>query len=107
MNVKSYNLSAYILGCTSLIGSVQYPKVPLLWWIIIGLASGLLVVYSNSKEQEKKLTFLSIDVANLIILAILVQVLPPYLGLLLNVIVLLALFLLLFVKSKIQGKYSI
>jgi cell division protein FtsW (lipid II flippase) len=75
MNVKSYNLSAYILGCTSLIGSVQYPKVPLLWWIIIGLASGLLFVYSNSKEQEKKLTFLSIDVANLIILAILVQVL--------------------------------
>lgn len=103
---KKHNLYAYILYCTSLIGAAQYPSVPLIWWFIIGLGSGLLFIYSNSKEREKKIAFLGIDVFNLILLATLVQSLPSHIGLLLNVIVLLALFLLLFVKSKFLEKYG-
>ena len=32
MNAKKYNLFAYVLACTSLIGAVQYPSVPLICW---------------------------------------------------------------------------
>jgi len=102
MNTNKYNLFAYVLACTSLIGAVQYPSVPLIWWFVIGLGSALLFVYS-SEAPEKKLVFLGIDVFNLVVLAILVNTLPSHIGLLLNAIVLLVLVLLLFAKSKFEG----
>lgn len=102
MITNKANLFAYVLACTSLIGAVQYPSVPLVWWFVIGLGSALLFVYS-SKATEKKLVSLGIDVFNLVALAILVNTLPSYIGLLLNVIVLLVLVLLLFAKSKLEG----
>lgn len=107
MSTKKYNLWAYILGCTALIGAVQYPTIPLFWWLIIGFGSGMLFVYSNSKVQEKKLTFLGIDILNLVLLTILVQTLPSHWGLYLNLVVLLVLFLLLYIKSKIYEKYAV
>lgn len=104
MITNKSNLFAYVFACTSLIGAVQYPSVPLFWWFVIGLgsASALLFVYSR-KATEKKLVSLSIDVFNLVVLAILVNILPSHIGLLLNAIVLLILFLLLFAKSKIES----
>ncbi|CZR06998.1 hypothetical protein [Trichococcus ilyis] len=101
MNTNKYNLFAYILACTSLIGAVQYPSVPLIWWFVIGLGSALLFIHS-SKATEKKLVSLGIDVFNLVVLAILVNTLPSHIGLLLNAIVLLIVILLLFAKSKIE-----
>ena len=101
MITNKSNLFAYVFACTSLIGAVQYPNVPLFWWFVIGLGSALLFVYSR-KATEKKLVSLSIDVFNLVVLAILVNILPSHIGLLLNAIVLLVLFLLLFAKSKIE-----
>ncbi|OUL07487.1 hypothetical protein B0533_13765 [Sedimentibacter sp. SX930] len=102
MTTNKSNLFAYVFACTSLIGAVQYPIVPLIWWFIIGLGSALLFVYS-SKTSGKKLVSLGIDVFNLIVLAILVNTLPSHIGLLLNVIVLLVLVLLLFAKSKLES----
>jgi len=67
MNTKKANLFAYILACTSFIGTVQYPSVPLIWWAIIGLGSALLFVWSN-KAPEKKLASLSMDVFNVVLL---------------------------------------
>lgn len=96
------NLFAYVLACTSLIGAVQYPSVPLFWWFVIGLGSALLFFYS-SKVPGKKLVSLGIDVFNLVVLAILVNTLPSHIGLLLNVVVMLVLFLLLFAKSKLES----
>lgn len=103
MNAKKHNLFAYVLACTSLIGVVQYPSVPLIWWFVIGLGSALLFVYSG-KASEKKLVSLGIDAVNLVVLAILVNTLPSHIGLLLNVIVLLALIVLLFAKSKLETR---
>ena len=102
MITNKSNLFAYVFACTALIGAVQYPNVPLFWWFVIGLGSALLFVYSR-KATEKKLISLSIDVFNLVVLAILVNILPSHIGLLLNAIVLLILFLLLFAKSKIES----
>lgn len=102
MNAKKYNLFAYVVACTSFIGAVQYPSVPLFWWFVIGLGSALLFVYS-SKPPEKKLVSLGVDVFNLVVLAILVNILPSHIGLLLNAIVLLVLVLLLFAKSKLES----
>lgn len=103
MDAKKSNLFAYVLACTLLIGAVQYRSVPLIWWFVIGLCSALLFVYSG-KATEKKLVSLGIDVVNLVVLAILVNTLPSHIGLLLNVIVLLALVLLLFAKSKLENR---
>jgi hypothetical protein len=102
MIINKSNLFAYVLASTSFIGAVQYPSVPLVWWVIIGLGSALLFVYS-SKATEKKLVSLGIDVFNLVVLAILVNTLPSHIGLLLNAIVLLILILLLFAKSKLES----
>lgn len=102
MITNKANLFAYVLACTSLIGAVQYPSVPLVWWFVIGLGSALLFVYS-SKATEKKLVSLGIDIFNLVVLAILINTLPSHIGLLLNVIVLLVLVLLLFAKSKLES----
>lgn len=102
MIINKSNLFAYVLACTSFIGAVQYPSVPLFWWFVIGLGSALLFVYS-SKALEKKLVSLGIDVVNLVVLAILVNTLPSHIGLLLNGIVLLILVLLLFAKSKLES----
>lgn len=103
MNAKKHNLFAYVLACTSFIGAVQYPSVPLFWWFVIGLCSALLFVYSG-KSSEKKLVSLGIDGFNLVVLAVLVNTLPSHIGLLLNVIVLFVLVLLLFAKSKLENR---
>lgn len=103
LNTNKYNLFAYILACTSLIGAVQYPSVPLIWWFVIGLGSALLFIHS-SKAPEKKLVSLGIDALNVVVLAILINTLPAHIGLVLNVIVLLVLFLLLFAKSELENR---
>jgi hypothetical protein len=83
---------------------VQYPEVSKSWWLTIGICSGLLFVSSNCMESVPHWTFLGIDALNLIVLALLIQILPPSLGLVLNVVVLLAIFLLLYVKSTFYEK---
>ena len=104
MNPKKCNLCAYILGSACLIGIARYPEVPTNWWLTIGICSGLLFISSNCMEFSQHWTFLGIDVLNLIVLALLIQILPPSLGLALNVVVLLAIFLLLYVKSTFHEK---
>lgn len=104
MNPKKCNLCAYILSSVCLIGMVQYPEVPKSWWLTIGLCSGLLFVSSNCMASAQPWTFLGVDALNLIVLSLLVQVLPPSLGLALNVVVLLAIFLLLYIKNTFYEK---
>ena len=67
MITNKSNLFAYVFACTSLIGAVQYPSVPLFLWFVIGLGSALLFVYSG-KAPDKKLVSLGIDVFNLVVL---------------------------------------
>jgi hypothetical protein len=55
-------------------------------------------------ESAQHWTFLGIDALNLIVLALLIQVLPPSLGMSVNIVVLLAIFLLLYVKSTFHEK---
>ena len=104
MNPKRCNLCAYILGSVCLIGMVRYPEVPTNWWLTIGICSGSLFISSNCMESVPHWTFLGIDALNLIVLALLIQILPPSLGLVLNVVVLLAIFLLLYIKSTFYEK---
>ena len=104
MNPKRCNLCAYILGSACLIGMVRYPEVSKSWWLTIGICSGLLFISSNCMESTQHWTFLGIDALNLIVLALLIQILPPSLGLALNVVVLLAILLLLYVKSTFYEK---
>jgi uncharacterized SAM-binding protein YcdF (DUF218 family) len=63
-----------------------------------------LVYFQQLHGISQHWTFLGIDVLNLIVLALLIQILPPSLGLALNVVVLLAIFLLLYVKSTFYEK---
>jgi len=104
LNAKSCNLCAYVLGCACLIGMIRYPEVAASWWLILGSCSGLLFIFSNYRETAKYWTFLGIDALNLVVLALLIQLLPPSMGPGLNVVVLLAIFLLLYVKSTFHEK---
>lgn len=104
MNPKRCNLCAYVLGCACLIGRARYPEVPESWWLTISICSGLLFVSSNCMESTQHWTFLGIDALNLIVLALLIQVLPPSLGMSVNIVVLLAIFLLLYIKSTFHEK---
>ncbi|MPM14655.1 hypothetical protein SDC9_61019 [bioreactor metagenome] len=83
---------------------VRYPEVSESWWLTIGICSGLLFVSSNCMESAKHWTFLGIDALNLIVLALLIQLLPPSWGFALNVVVLMAIFLLLYIKSTFYEK---
>ena len=104
MNPKRCKLCAYILGSASLIFFFFYPEVSTNWWLTIGICSGLLFISSNCMESTQHWTFLGIDALNLIVLALLIQVLPPSLGMALNIVVLLAIFLLLYIKSTFYEK---
>ncbi|AZP03785.1 hypothetical protein [Jeotgalibaca ciconiae] len=98
---NNFNLVAYFLGCSSLFGAMQNPETSSIWWLLIGLCSMILFIFSN-----EKLPFLGVDIVNLVVLALLIQLLPNYLGFYLNVIVIVALFFLLFIKNKLYKKYA-
>lgn len=101
---NNYNILAYILGCTSLLGLIQYQNIPSVWWLMIGLIGGLVLLYSNIKYRNIK--YLLIDVINLIILSISVQIMPINIGIYLNVLVLVLVLILLFIKAKILEKVA-
>lgn len=102
---NNYNILAYILGCTSFIGRIQYQDIPATWWLLFALIGGLILLYSNIKYRNT--TYLTIDVINIIILAIFIQVLPTNIGIFLNFLVLVFVLILLYIKIKIVKKMNV
>ena len=99
---NNYNILAYILGCTSFIGLIQYQNIPATMWLIFALMGGLALLYSNIKYRNIK--YLKIDVVNIIILFTVIQILPRNIGIFLNVLILILVLILLFIKTKIVEK---
>lgn len=86
--IARLNVWSVIFSYTSMINFFQYPLIPQLFWILMGLVGGLMVVWKNILLKDLTRGILAVDIAFLLIGLIMSEFLPNIMGLVKTLIVL-------------------
>lgn len=81
--------ASYIIVGASIIGMFSYPNTPQFLWIGMGLIGGILLVVKNRYISDEKnvMKVLLSDVIAMLLIILTARLLPPFLGLLKQLIV--------------------
>lgn len=85
--IARLNVWSVIFSYTSMINFFQYPLIPQLFWILMGLVGGLVVVWKNILLKDLTRGILAVDIAFLLIGLIMSEFLPNIMGLVKTLII--------------------
>lgn len=85
--IARLNVWSVIFSYTSMINFFQYPFIPQLFSILMGLVGGLMVVWKNILLKDLTRGILAVDIAFLLIGLIMSEFLPNIMGLVKTLII--------------------